>query len=62
MDIKVFRFFVITRQLKDNVKRSDKMLNKHDFQLWQMNIDEEIKKALFTNSRENELYAEEKRF
>lgn len=46
------RFFLITRHLKGNVKHSDKMLNKHDFKLWQINIDENIQSVLFSTISE----------
>ena len=43
------RLFLITRHVKEGVKKNEKMLNKHVFKLWQINIDPDVRTELFNS-------------
>ena len=61
-DKKNLCLFFINRTLKPNVRSRDRVLEKYDYKVFQVNIDDEIRSYLYSLSLEQIEYAIKKKF
>lgn len=56
------KLYFITRILKDNIKKSSKVMNKYLFKVYQVDIDNEIRQYLYNSTKEQLSYIIKKNF